>query len=98
MTRLKWLAHALAQSPVITSLMGQTENLRSGQVVPIIKAELVVLHSKLLFQCALHEFHTNNCCCEAEPKLCVDGKRRSMHLFFTKLLLPGRCQHQQTHR
>ncbi len=42
LTRLKWLAHALAQSPLLTSLMSQTRRLWTGQVVAGIMAELVV--------------------------------------------------------
>lgn len=42
LTRLKWLAHALAQSPLVTSLMSQTQRLWTGQVVVVIMAEPVV--------------------------------------------------------
>lgn len=54
LTRLKWLAHALAQSLPVTSLMSQTRRLWTGQVVVAIMAELVVqwalvgFHSKVL--------------------------------------------------
>lgn len=55
LTLLKWLAHALAHSLLVTSLTSQTEKLWTRQVVLIIMAKLVVLLA-ILFQSALCEF------------------------------------------
>lgn len=63
-TRLKWLAHALAHSRLVTSLMSQTQSLWTGQVVLIIMAKLMVLQP-LDPKCSVWILEkTKDYCCE----------------------------------